>query len=196
MNRVDKLAKKLIHKITKTPETTSLPKNITEILFQHHSPHELSTLIPQTYLNIAKQRLDDMSPSEVKEYIDDRKTEEKKYRVKLEVKDENKSFTYASIVGFNLMEDALDYPGFTYFFHLNKEQIDKTLFGIVGGKKFKMEPELGPSALISCLSAWKTHIDELASYDDEILGSIDPRIEVVIPYIVIPELVIMEVEQR
>lgn len=196
MNVLCKIADEFVKKIDATPDVSSDPKKLSEIFFQHHSPHKLSIITPQSYKRISEQRSDDMPPDDLKEYIDDRIIEENKYRKILEINDEGKSFTYASVVGFNLMEDPLDYPGFTYFFHLTKEQIDKTLFGLVGNKDFTMSPELGLPALKKCLKAWKDHKDDLISYEDDILGWIDPRIEVVIPYVIIPELVIVEIEQR
>lgn len=199
MSRTDKInaiAQNLVQKIDSTPIVSSIPKRLDEVLFQHHSPHKLSTLIPQTYKAIAKQRSDDMSKADVETYIRDRVLEESKYKALLHDTDKEKSFMYATVVGFNMMEDPLDYPGFTYFFRLSREQVEQTLFGIVGGKSIHIEPKPGMSALIDCLSIWNDKKKELFSYEDDILGQIDPRIEVVIPYIVVPELVIVEVEQR
>lgn len=196
LEQIIKIADELAQKIKATPIINQYPKQLSEVLFQHHSPHKLSVLSPQSYSHIAKERATEMKPDDVKLYINDRMLEEDKYRKALNLTNKGKSFTYASVVGFNLMEDALDYPGFTYFFHLNKQQIEKTLFGIVGGKSFNIEPAAGLSSLEKCLSLWRKHKDKLVSYEDDILGWIDPRIEVVIPYIVIPELVVVEVEQR
>lgn len=190
------IAKALVKKIDEPPAHNKHPKNLNDILFQHHSPYELSFIIPQTYKNIEKQRLDGLSKKDAAAYVNDRINEEKKYKAKLKLTDNKKSFTYASVVGFNLMEDPLDYPGFTYYFHLDKQQVENTLFGIVGVTQHHVEPAKGLLALQKCLYLWNKYENEFEGYEDEILGPIEPRIEVIIPYVIVPEFVIVEIEQR
>lgn len=181
----------IIKPINREPKTTLTPHTLSQIYFQHHSPHELEMIKPQLYTVVIKGR------SRPKEYLASRKLEEKQYKRILNIKDSNRSFTYASIVGFNKMEDPLDYPGFTYYFRLNKQQVNNTLFGIVSGDpKYDITPSKGLKALKRCLNHWHKYNKLYHSVEDDIVGIIDPRIEVIIPYSVIPEYAILEVEQR
>lgn len=181
--------------ITRPPLGVKRPERLSELWFQHQSSQQLTVIAPQTYETIARQRARDMI--DIKEYISGRRQEEDAYRLSLGSVDDSMSFTYATITGFNYMENPTDYPGFTYFFKIKPSQVENTLFGLVAGdEQFNIEPERGLSALERCLSQWLISADLLHQIEDPIVGTIDPRIEVVISYPVVPELVIPEIEQR
>lgn len=182
-----------MERITSEPQIQEI-KSINDLIFQHHSPHEFSIIEPQTYTSLKQSRIDDLG-DDIETYIDDRKYQENKYRKKLKIKDNNLTFTYATIVGFNKMESALDYPGFTYYFKLNKNQIENCLFGIIS-KDFVTIPQKGMIGLRRAINNWQTFVKNLSLIDDDILEFIEPRIEVIIPFDVYPNSYIPQVEDR
>lgn len=186
--------------LTEPPEEPSLKDGIkiNDLWFQHHSPYELDVLKPLSYSELEKLRSEDLPDDNVKQYIQERKETEFNYRKLLNSKDES-SFLYATIVGFNKMEDALDYPGFTYYFKLTADQIDNVIFELIAGenKKDNIKADVGKQSLIKCLNFWIENEKGFKSYYDNVLqGDIDPRIEVIINFEVKPESFIPEIEQR
>lgn len=163
-------------------EATSLAS----LTFRHESPYELTVLRPLTYDELRKTRPD---------YdVDARKETELAYKYLVNNGFET-SFLYATISGYNKMESPDEYPGFTYFFHLNYDHIDECLFGIVD-KTHNIEPEKGIKALRKMIAFWDEHSDDMQSYNDQELGWIDPRIEVIIPFSVKPSSFIPQIEDR
>lgn len=151
------------------------PRSQDSIVFQHQSSEFHDKLRPVTYDEIAARREND-------EYMRDRKRTEKKYHEMLPTSDPKRSFLYASVVGSNMMEDPLTFPGFTYFFRLTTKQIENTIFEVVDRKR-KMQPKVGASGLEKALSFWEENLGSFAAYDDDVVGGeIRPRVEVVIPY--------------
>jgi hypothetical protein len=171
-----------------TPPKVEKISTLNDIWFQHHSPLFLKEIIPQTYSVISKHRN--------KSYMTSRITEENNYKSLLQITDKNISFTYATIVKFNKMESAKDYPGFTYYFRLRSQQVENTLFGIISGGKTDSPPEKGVTSLKKCLLTWNEEKNNYSSYHEENTGLIDPRIEVIIPYSITPELFFPEEELR
>jgi hypothetical protein len=183
--------------LTQAPTVSMRPTLLSQVVFQHHSAHELMVIEPQDYSCIARERKPDMGIPGVVKYLTDREHEEDAYRLALGIIDTSMSFTYATVTGFNDMTSPDDYPGFTYFFELTREQVSNTLFGIVGGiPELNLEPQRGLQALELCMSHWLRHQHEFAVVNDDLVGAIDPRIEVIIPYRVIPTAVLLEVERR
>lgn len=177
---------------------TDLPVRLSDIWFQHHSPRELDTLKPQSYYFLQADRQDDLGKSEAAKYIEYRKKTEKQYHQLLDSSG-NKSFIYATIVGFNKMEPADKYPGFTYYFQLTPKQIENVVFELVAGQdeSLDIKPAIGQSALSKCMKSWIVNYKKFKSYYSELVqGQIDPRIEVVIPFDVKPEQYFPEEEQR
>jgi hypothetical protein len=169
---------------------------LSELVFRHQRPHQLEVIRPQTIAQVQKYRSEDMSSSDLKTYMDDRINSENYYS-NLINKPKEMSFTYASIVGFNKMEDPTKYPGFTYFFKITPKKLDETIFELVSGKdELDIMPATGLNALEQCMKQWIAHHEEFSGHADNILGWIDPRIEVVISYDIIPFAMIPEVEQR
>lgn len=145
------------------------------LVFQHHSPDFYATLKPVTYSELALTRTNPV-------YMTHRSQTESEYHELLSEYDRKKSFLYATVVGFNQMEPADAYPGFTYFFKLTPQQISDTVFEVVDGQ-FPSPPGRGQVALLAAISHWNKFERLFASYDDPIAGGvIDPRIEVVIPF--------------
>lgn len=166
----------------------------------HHSSSQLENLKAPTYEELKQVRLDyfDNDIKATNKYLKSRKEEENKYH-KLLNSDKSKSFIYLTIVGFNKMEPALEYPGFTYYFKLSNEQIENTLFGVIAGKNksLDVEPAIGKESLIKCLKHWYKFKDKMKSYEDDIVnGYIDPRIEIITQENIYPKICIPEIEQR
>lgn len=139
-----------------------------DLVFQHQTRKDLDVLSPQTYDEIARER---KNP----DYIESRIETEKEYHEYIgDDSDPSKSFVYATIVGYNKMDD---FPGNTYYFKLDKEQISKCLF-MVGD----YGPVLGIVGLHGSLNYWKENVDSLTDFEDENIGTIQPRIEVIIPF--------------
>lgn len=170
---------------------------LSEIIFRHQSPHELDIISPQTYSQIKEYRSENMSVDDLETYMKDRIEVENKY-YDLINQSQEVSFIYATIVGFNNMEDPTEYPGFTYYFKITPEKLKKTIFELVAGKDIKMnlEPDVGIHALENCLKAWNANKQNFTPATDSILGTIEPRIEVVLSYDITPYAMIPEVEQR
>lgn len=147
---------------------------IESLIFQHHSPNFFEKLKPVSYSKNENSR--------TKEYWQERIVEEKQYHNLLTTYNKNNSFLYATIVGYNKMESAKSYPGYTYYFKLSKNQIEKTIFR-VSDKELSTKPSVGKDGLIKAIDFWKENKKEFKSYQDDIVeGKIDPRIEVVISF--------------
>ncbi len=159
------------------------------IWFQHKSPVWLEKLTPLTYKELLKVRPD--------YNIDWRRETEEQYHKLMPspFRSDDSSFLYATIVGYNNMEDPAKYPGFTYYFRLSKEQIDSTLFEIVDAEH-RRPASRGINAMMSCILEWDRHKHKYKSYHEEGLGDVDPRIEVIIPTDVFPELYFPQEEDR
>lgn len=182
--------------LSKAPEISQRPKKLSELWFQHQSPLALKVIVPQSYSSIKDSRGEDMSSSETSDYVDYRVSTEDAYRSELGIDDDTLSFTYASIVGFNKMEAAEDYPGFTYYFHMSQGQVERALFGIVANEPYGIDPSKGIQELERSLSAWIRNSSEMVSEEDDTVGKIDPRIEVVIPFRVWPTAMVVQQEDR
>jgi hypothetical protein len=105
------------------------------------------------------------------------------------------SFLYATVVGGNNMEAPDEYPGFTYYFMLTPAQIEACIFDIVDAQKW-MEPTKGSVGLKLALQLWTKHHADFQSHEEADLGTIDSRIEVVIPFKVRPTLFFPQIEDR
>jgi hypothetical protein len=156
-----------------------------DLWFRHQSPLKLDVLKPQTYKYIGKNR---------PEYnITTRINTEKPYH-KLLGTASNQSFLYATIVGYNKMTQPSEYPGYTYFFKLDKQQLKNTIFTIVA-KDTEYPLATGQHGLEYMMTQYKKHLHEFkTSKVDGIL--IYPRVEVIIPYSVDPLMVINQEEDR
>lgn len=167
-----------IKKITKEPDD--------DLWFRHESPYWLHILKPLTYENLAKTRPD---------YdIDARKRHEETYR-KLTKQPNDISFLYATVVGFNKMDTPESFPGFTYYFKMNFDQISKCVFGLVDKQEW-MKDELGSSGLTKAEAIWNCNRNDFKSYTEKGLGKISPRIEVVIPFSIRPTMYFPQKEDR
>jgi hypothetical protein len=105
------------------------------------------------------------------------------------------SFLYATICGFNKMEAADDYPGYTYFFQLTAAQIEQCLFGVVD-EVLNVAPQRGATAMRQAMRFWVDKQNQMIRYEDPEVGLIDPRIEVIIPFAVVPTRYVPQVEDR
>ena len=160
-----------------------------EIIFQHQSPHLLDELSPLTYDAISKFRN--------KKYMEEREKEEDWYREQLgNAHEKDKSFLYSTILGRNKMEAPDKYPGYTYYFKIPKEKIKDTFFSIVGSKDDK-DPLRGEEGLRKVMEIWDKEKKKYKSKEYKDLGiTVHPRIEVVSPSSVVPEMYIPQVEDR
>lgn len=171
---------------------TLQPKVVKEVpsdglWFQHQSSKELQVLKPLSYKKLSSVR---NSAYPIKDRIDT----EKKYK-KLVNSKNGYSFLYATIVGKNKMKSPLNYPGYTYFFKLSSKQLNSVIFDIVDIDKH-MEPTIGMDGLNKSLVIWDKLHHQFKRQKDNSGEEIDPRIEVVIPFTVIPTLVIPHEEDR
>lgn len=154
--------------------------------FRHTSPYELRELTPSRYDQLVERRGD---------YdVGARRNTERRYHRMLKT-DTNNSFLYATVVGYHKMEDVLSYPGFTYFFQLKLWQVAGCIFDIVDEKKW-MEPTKGMGGLGKAREIWEQHAEEFKPYEEDGLGIIDPRIEVIIPFPVVPTKYVPQEEDR
>jgi hypothetical protein len=161
-------------------------KVVSALWFRHESPLDLSILRPLTYDELRYTRPD---------YdVDARMETELSYR-KLVSQKPGTSFLYATISGFNKMEDPESYPGFTYYFQLTNEQIERCLFGIVD-KEHALTPQLGSKALHIAIELWISNEQNMSSYEEPGLGIVDPRVEVIIPFEVQPTSYVPQREDR
>lgn len=159
----------------------------TGVWFLHQSPKKLTVLNPLSYKELAKVRDTDYP-------IEDRIEEESEYR---ELTNQHKSisFLYATIVGYNKFESPKSYPGYTYYFKLSDEQINNCVFTIIDKKEW-MDPTKGKKGYKKALKIWDENSTEFKRSTKKGVGTIYPRIEVVIPFSVEPELKIPREEDR
>lgn len=130
-------------------------------------------------------------------YVAERIVTEDAYRTALGIDNDVLSFSYATVAGFHRMEQPLDYPGFTYFFRLGREDVSRTLFGVVTGDPLLSVPsESGVRGLERCLEHWGLYSGLFQAVDEPYLGTVNPRVEVVISYPVRPTSFITQVEDR
>jgi len=130
-------------------------------------------------------------------YVADRRRAERAYRRALRSIDDDVSFVYATVVGFNSMAPASEYPGFTYYFRLRHQELNGCLFGTVtGDPSLDVALETGKRSLERCLTQWAELGPAFVPFEDPIVGLIEPRIEVIIPFAVRPELYYPEAERR
>lgn len=139
--------------------------------FRHQSPSFHRVLRPLQYRELIRTRED------IK-YVEDRKAEEQQYR-RLLRSQPDQSFLYATIVGFHRMESPRSYPGYTYYFKLDAAGVDACLFTVVDRGANAMPALRGLPGMLRALRFWLRHRDTMQATEDELLGSIDPRIEVV-----------------
>lgn len=170
---------------------------LSEVWFQHESPRRLDFIVPLSYHELRHARGSDMDKVALDQYVNDRVVQEDGYRTTLGLTDDERSFMYATVVGFHRMQDAADYPGFTYLFRLTRDQAEGALFGVVtGDPALLMSPERGVRALERCMEHWNRHSAEFVSVEDVDLGVVDPRIEAVIPFHVRPTHFVLQAEDR
>jgi len=154
------------------------PKN-NGLWFQHQSSGFFKTLKPQSYSSLLKIRNEEGNI-----YLNDRLKTEKIYH-QLTDQPSDMSFLYATIVGYNNMDDPMDDPmdylGYTYYFQLDENQINECIFDIVD-KKVWMKPTTGINGLNLAMSIWKENWNKFQQQEDDILGVINSRIEVIIPF--------------
>jgi hypothetical protein len=70
------------------------------------------------------------------------------------------------------------------------------VFDIVGSKDKLMKPTLGKKGLNKAMKLWSEHSAKLKTYKEKGVGEIFPRIEVIIPFNVKPDLYIPQEEDR
>lgn len=157
------------------------------IWFQHQSPEKLKIIKPQTY-----SRLEIIRPGYP---VEDRKDHEKVYR-KLTNQKNNLSFTYATVVGYHMMGTPKSYDGYTYYFRLSNEKLKRTIFEVVATGKDWMKPTLGEPGLNKAMNIWKIHHYEFKNTHEKDIGTIFSRIEVVIPFNIVPVKVFLQKEDR
>lgn len=155
--------------------------------FLHQSPKKITKLKPLSYNMLAKTR-------ELEYPIEDRKDEEWVYK-SLTQNPDNMSFLYATIVGYNKFEKPTSYPGYTYYFKLTPGQIKKCVFTIIDKKEW-MEPTLGKPGLDEAMLMWTEHNSKFRKSTKKGVGIVYPRIEVVIPFSVIPTMMVPQEEDR
>ena len=139
-----------------------------------------------------------MDPEDAVFYVGERAKHEAAYRDLLGI-DMDRSFTYATLVGHELMEAPGYYPGNTHYFKLTVDQANACIFELVAGKDhgLDVDPGVGVTALLACVEAWVAHAHEYKPYQDDVVGGlIEPRIEVVIPFPVDVIAVYPEEEMR
>lgn len=149
-----------------------------ELIFRHQSPNFYKELKSVSYNQIDINR-------ENPEYLEDRIENEAMYHALLNHKNEqlDTSFIYATIVGFHKMQSAKTYLGYTYYFKLTPEQINDTIFQVVGQGPHTTNPIPGRKGLLAAIDYWLKHKNQLKPYYDAVVGgNIDPRIEVIIGY--------------
>jgi len=157
--------------------------------FQHQSPKNLKVLRPLSYDMLEKTRKEELSIDP--DYVSDRKKTEQIYHDLLGTSDEI-SFLYASYKG--MMFDKDEYMGFTYYFHLTDDEIEKCVFDVVDKKKW-MDPTVGHDGMVKSAAIWFAHHTEMESYYD-VIGLIFPRIEIIIPFSVTPSYYYPQQEDR
>lgn len=165
---------------------TKVMKEPEGLWFRHTSPWALAELKPLSYDELKKARPDyDVAAR--------KRTELKYHRVVRSNPD--MSFLYATLVGYHHMEDVLSYPGYTYFFKLELWQIPDYIFDIVDQKHW-MEPTKGIAGYTLAREIWTANHNKFKSYEEKGIGMIDPRVEVIIPHAIKPELYVPQEEDR
>ena len=184
-----RIALEELHDIGKCQKVLAEPKDDDVTWFRHCSPVWLPELTPLTYKELQKVRPD--------YNIDWRfKTEQQYHHMSTGVAHSpESSFLYATIVGYHDMGPPDDYPGFTYYFSLTREQINQTLFEIVDAN-YRRKVSKGVNAMLSCMLEWGRNKHLYKSYEEPDLGTVSPRIEVIIPFKVTPELYYPQEEDR
>jgi|LakMenEpi03Aug12_release.lakeMendotaPanAssembly.Ray.scaffolds.fasta_scaffold359860_2 hypothetical protein len=158
--------------------------------FLHQSPLKLDIIKPQSYQSLKNSRPSDYP-------LKSRYHEEDVYR-HLVHSSSKISFTYATIVGYHKMyESPTNYPGYIYFFKLSKTQISKTIFSIADGSgRTFMKPTVGIDGLNKAIHTYSKNINNFKSSYEKGIGTINPRIEVIISFPVTPIYVIPQEEDR
>lgn len=156
-------------------------KNGVEYVFRHQSAYKLDNLEPITYRELKQVRSEEMPEDVLEDYLKTRLKTEKVYHRLLPAHPMNRTFLYASVVGYHKMESPLSYPGFTYYFTLTEQEIENCLFEVVDAE-FPMQPSKGLAGFKNALTFWDLHKENLKSSPDDFFGMIDPRIEVIIPF--------------
>lgn len=155
--------------------------------FMHQSDKKLLKLKPMSY--------EELSDARGQQYpIKNRKDGELVYK-SLTNNPENMSFLYATIVGYNQFDEPLSYPGYTYYFKLSNEQIEQCVFTIIDKQEW-MEPQLGKTGLKHAIQLWNKFNSKFELTTKRGVGIVNPRIEVVIPFQVMPQLMIPQIEDR
>ncbi len=177
LSEYKKLAGSEDPKIIKNLSNVEKQFGTSRLVFRHESPNFYKSLHPESLAQVARTR---QNP----QYMKDREKTEKKYHDLLPSYPEEKSFLYATIVGYHKMEAPTSYPGYTYYFYLSPQQIGQTIFEVVGqDKSLSMPPDLGQKALAERLKFWDGNSKEFKTYTDPVLKEpIYPRIEVVISF--------------
>lgn len=167
-----------------------------KLIFRHQSPHKLDVLKPLSYRAVAKQRAEDYDATDLGLYMKDRKDDEAvPHNLLSQVLYPNDcSFLYATVVGYHKMESPQSYPGFTYYFTLTESQIDSCVFFVVF--KSNTIPTKGMIGLRAAMDFWEKNKKYMKPTEDSVVGIIDPRIEVLVPYEVKPFGYVVEVEKR
>lgn len=154
--------------------------------FRHESYYDVSTLHPVSY-ELLKTRKG-LAAMEMRRRFDNH------YRQHLP---HHPDYTYlfATVVGGNMMEDPFLFTGFTYYFQLSNLQIEQGLYTIIDETKW-MEPTLGLVGLNKALEIWSSFNHLFSRPGKKGHEMIYPRIEVVLPIAVQPEIVIPQFEDR
>jgi hypothetical protein len=165
-------------------------KKITEkpssgVWFRHQSPDKMSVLKPQSYERLKSIRGDDYP-------LKDRIDYEQQYH-KLIKGDSKCSFLYATVEGYHQMGTPKQYNGYTYYFQLSENQLEKTLFEVVGSKT-PMDPTFGLQGLTTAIAKYSK--EDLKTTVEKGVGKIYPRIEVIIPFSIIPSYFVDQKEDR
>lgn len=166
------------------------------LIFRHQSPHKLDVLKPLSYRAVAKQRAQDYDAGELGLYMKDRKESEAVPHNLLSqvLYPKDCSFLYATVVGYHKMESPQSYPGFTYYFTLSEKEIENCIFFV--SFQSNSIPTKGMIGLRASIDFWKKNEKYMKPTYDDILGQVDPRIEVLIPFEVKPFGYVVEEEGR
>lgn len=156
--------------------------------FVHYSPDKIDQPRSLTYDELAKNRTRgrwENEPDKAQTYVDDRRKTEDAYREKLRgvgvEHGPDQSFLYATMKGRERFDPGKEHN--SYDVNLSPEDIEKTLFDLVGLPEDQLHPDgpqLGQVGLDAATKLWDENQESLA--DTEHMGMpIRPRIEVITP---------------
>lgn len=112
--------------------------------------------------------------------MEERIKTEDKYRELLQDHDSSMSFVYSTIGGRHAMEPAKEYPGYTHYADLPRDQLEKIIFHVIHSKG-STRPRAGQQGLAKALKDWNRTKEKGWDYPKEYKDGwvLRPRIEVV-----------------